>query len=199
MLSFRARQCMPNSKSFSFSITAAQRQHTPIIYNRSRTARLASPPRHGASTQTCRRRVCWSCSMHPPMHNIIMALRQTPERANGRTKQKMKHCCKHIPPSWCRRTVHALLWSGQQQGYIPSHWRLRKSTYFHCLIAMWCNIHAKNVFLSERQPYPWKYAAETANPFSLCHIHFARQLQRLNIRNHLFNYFKNLPHAAQLV
>ena len=58
------------------------------IYNRSRTARLASPPRHGASTQTCRRRVCWSCSMHPPMHNIIMALRQTPERANGRTKQK---------------------------------------------------------------------------------------------------------------
>ena len=66
---------------------------------RSRTARLASPPRHGASTQTCRRRVCWSCSMHPPMHNIIMALRQTPERANGRTKQKMKHCCKHIPPS----------------------------------------------------------------------------------------------------
>lgn len=69
-----------------FSITAAQRQHT--LYNRSRTARLASPPRHGASTQTCRRRVCWSCSMHPPMHNIIMALRQTPERANGRTKQK---------------------------------------------------------------------------------------------------------------
>ena len=152
MLSFRARQCMPSPKSFSFSITAAQRQHT--LYNRSRTARLASPPRHGASTQTCRRRVCWSCSMHPPMHNIIMALRQTPERANGRTKQKMKHCCKHIPPSWCGRTVHALLWSGQQQGYIPSHWRLRKSTYFHCLIAMWCNIHAKNVFLSDRQPYP---------------------------------------------
>lgn len=59
-----------------------------LLYNRSRTARLASPPRHGASTQTCRRRVCWSCSMHPPMHNIIMALRQTPERANGRTKQK---------------------------------------------------------------------------------------------------------------
>ena len=79
---------MPSPKSFSFSITAAQRQHTPIIYKRSRTARLASPPRHGASTQTCRRRVCWSCSMHPPMHNIIMALRQTPERANGRTKQK---------------------------------------------------------------------------------------------------------------
>lgn len=197
MLSFRARQCMPSPKSFSFSITAAQRQHT--LYNRSRTARLASPPRHGASTQTCRRRVCWSCSMHPPMHNIIMALCQTPERANGRTKQKMKHCCKHIPPSWSRRTVHALLWSGQQQGYIPSHWRLRKSTYFHCLIAMWCNIHARNVFLSDRQPYSWKYAAETASLFSLCHIHFARQLQRLNIRNHLFNYFKNLPHAAQLV
>lgn len=35
MLSFRARQCMPNSKSFSFSITAAQHQHAPIIYNRS--------------------------------------------------------------------------------------------------------------------------------------------------------------------
>ena len=135
----------------------------------------------------------------PPMHNIIMALHQTPERANGRTKQKMKHCCKHIPPSWCGRTVHALLWSGQQQGYIPSHWRLRKITYFHCLIATWCNIHAKNVFLSDRQPYPWKYAAKTASLFSLCHIHFARQLQRLNIRNHLFNYFKNLPHAAQLV
>ena len=32
MLSFRARQCMPSPKSFSFSITAAQRQHTPIIY-----------------------------------------------------------------------------------------------------------------------------------------------------------------------
>lgn len=187
MLSFRARQCMPSPKSFSFSITAAQRQHT--YYNRSRTARLASPSRHGASTQTCRRRVCWSCSMHPPMHNIIMALHQTPERANGRTKQKMKHCCKHIPPSWCGRTVHALLWSGQQQGYIPSHWRLRKSSYFHCLIAMWCNIHAKNVFLSDRQPYPWKYAAKTASPFPLCHIHFARQLQRLNIRNHLFNHF----------
>ena len=77
---------MPSPKSFSFSITAAQRQHT--LYIGCRTARLASPPRRGASTQTCRRRVCWSCSMHPPMHNIIMALRQTPERANGRTKQK---------------------------------------------------------------------------------------------------------------
>lgn len=32
MLSFRARQYMPSPKSFSFSITAAQRQHTPIIY-----------------------------------------------------------------------------------------------------------------------------------------------------------------------
>lgn len=31
MLSFRARQCMPSPKSFSFSITAAQRQHSYII------------------------------------------------------------------------------------------------------------------------------------------------------------------------
>lgn len=31
MLSFRARQCMPSPKSFSFSITAAQRQHTYYI------------------------------------------------------------------------------------------------------------------------------------------------------------------------
>ena len=34
MLSFRARQYMPSPKSFSFSITAAQHQHAPIIYNR---------------------------------------------------------------------------------------------------------------------------------------------------------------------
>lgn len=32
MLNFRARQSLPNPKSFSFSIMAAQRQHTPIIY-----------------------------------------------------------------------------------------------------------------------------------------------------------------------
>ncbi len=37
MLSFRARQCMPSPKSFSFSITAAQRQHTPIY-------RMPKPP-----------------------------------------------------------------------------------------------------------------------------------------------------------
>lgn len=72
---------MPSPKSFSFSITAAQRQHT--LYNRSRTARLASPPRHGASTQTCRRRVCRSCSMHPPMHNILWRCAKHPKGQMG--------------------------------------------------------------------------------------------------------------------